>query len=58
MLINVKFELILGELIYIASSFNSHLILFSFNEKMKYNVKVNKTYKYNVVITGIPSMGI
>ena len=28
-----------------------------FTEKIKYNVKVNKTYiKYNVVIAGIPSM--
>ena len=29
-----------------------------FTEKMKYNVKVNKTYKYNVVIFGILSMNI
>ena len=30
-----------------------------FTEKMKYNVSVNKTYKYNVVgIAGIPSMAI
>ena len=27
-----------------------------FNEIMKYRVKVNKTYKYNVVIAGILSM--
>ena len=29
-----------------------------FTEKMKYNVTVNKTYKYNVVIAGIHSMTI
>ena len=29
-----------------------------FNEMMKYNVKVNKTYKYNAVIAGILSMVI
>ena len=29
-----------------------------FTEKMKYNVKVNKTYKYNVVMAGIHSMVI
>ena len=29
-----------------------------FTEKMKYNVTVNKTYKYNEVIAGILSMAI
>ena len=29
-----------------------------FTEKIKYNVKAKQTYKYNVVIAGIPSMVI
>ena len=29
-----------------------------FTEKIKYNVKVNKTYQYNAVISGIISMVI
>ena len=32
--------------------------IFSFTEKKKYNVKVNKTYKSNVVIAGILHMVI
>ena len=29
-----------------------------FTDEMKYNVKVNKTYKYNLVMAGIRSMVI
>ena len=36
-----------------------HVITSLFSlQKMKYNVKVNKTYKYNAVIAGILSMVI
>ena len=65
MRINCKILFYFGGInIYIASSPNSHIIFDSFygmqvnyiilfNEIMKYNVKLNKTYKYNVVTAGI-----